>query len=46
MDLPDSDQILDGLKERLSYIESEYGAKCNLEKDSEVHALNRDHLVA
>ncbi|CAI4512825.1 ASN_HP2_G0023790.mRNA.1.CDS.1 [Saccharomyces cerevisiae] len=46
VDLPDSDQILDGLKERLSYIESEYGAKCNLEKDSEVHALNRDHLVA
>lgn len=46
VDLPDSDQVLDSLKERLSYIESKFGTKCNLEKDSEVHALNRDHLVA
>ncbi|CAI1731451.1 hypothetical protein SEUBUCD646_0O03040 [Saccharomyces eubayanus] len=46
VDLPDNSQVLDSLTERLSYIENKFGAKCNLEKDSEVHALNRDHPVA
>ncbi|CAI4063949.1 uncharacterized protein SKDI_08G1840 [Saccharomyces kudriavzevii IFO 1802] len=46
VDLPDSEQVLDSLKEKLDYIEDKFGTKCNLEKDSEVHALNRDHLVA
>ncbi|CAI4053427.1 hypothetical protein SUVZ_15G2940 [Saccharomyces uvarum] len=46
VDLPDNGQVLDSLKERLSYVENKFGTKCNLEKDSEVHALNRDHPVA
>lgn len=46
VDLPDSEQVLVSLKEKLDYIEDKFGTKCNLEKDSEVHALNRDHLVA
>ncbi|EJS43374.1 YHR138C [Saccharomyces arboricola H-6] len=46
VDLPDNDEVLDSLKERLNYIENEFGTKFNLEKDSEVHALNRDHLAA
>ncbi|CAI4039513.1 hypothetical protein SMKI_08G1810 [Saccharomyces mikatae IFO 1815] len=45
-DLPDNDKVLGNLKDHLEDIENKFGTKCNLEKDSEVHALNRDHLVA